>query len=398
MKRINKFLFYAVMLLLSIFIYISAFNLGFDTEGEGSGYLLYIGSLLGVEFFSVLYIIINIKKITVRKFLFFVLLWIVFMTFTQCFSGRFITNIGQVLYWPICFLVFYLFVRSDSKNFDRITHWYIFYFIIGFIVFVIVSITKTSLNLDNSLASTNNIFYPLLVLPWVLVQKRISVRNVLILLLLFAVTLSAKRSAMLVVFLILLPYLYYAFLKNPKISAKTRFFAPLILLIICSFIFIKINNAFDGYIWKRFESIEEDKGSGRLDIYANVYDMQMNSSIEEWIVGHGHQGVLRNYNGPWGEFSAHNDFQEVLYDYGIIVFILYLCLYFILFRKLYLLYRQKSEYFISYFGGIIIFLNMSAMSHLILYPTYFIFLTSFWGAMEGVTDNQRKVIESLRVY
>ena len=126
MKRINKFLFYAVMLLLSIFIYISAFNLGFDTEGEGSGYLLYIGSLLGVEFFSVLYIIINIKKITVRKFLFFVLLWIVFMTFTQCFSGRFITNIGQVLYWPICFLVFYLFVRSDSKNFDRITHWYIF--------------------------------------------------------------------------------------------------------------------------------------------------------------------------------------------------------------------------------------------------------------------------------
>jgi hypothetical protein len=39
---------------------------------------------------------------------------------------------------------------------------------------------------------------------------------------------------------------------------------------------------------------------------------------------------------------------------------------------------------------------MSFGSHLILYPTYFIFLTSFWGAIEGVIDrNNTKNMNNL---
>lgn len=362
-------------------------NLGFDTEGEGSGYMLYVLSILGLDVSFIFIILINQKKIKVKKNIFIVCVWIVLMIFTQLFSKRFVTDIPQVLLWALCFISFYLLIRFNPNRFYCIANWYIVYFCIGFIVFLFVSVARTALMADNVLAGTNNIFYPLLILPWILVQRKVFLRNILILVLLFAVILSAKRSAMLIVFLTLIPYLYYGFIKNKKIPLRTRVLSPICLLILFMLIFMKINDSFDGYIWQRFESIEEDKGSGRLDIYANVYDMQKASTIEGWIFGHGHQGVLRNYNGPWGEFSAHNDFQEVLYDYGIIVFFLYLYLYLGLFKRLCFLYRTKSIFFISYCGSFLLFVIMSAMSHLILYPTYFIFLASYWGAIEGMLDN-----------
>lgn len=391
MNRINSFIFGIVAILLCLFTYSASINLGFDTEGGGSGYVLYVLSIIGLDTFFVLNILLNHRKIKLTINVFIVFLWIVIMTFTQLFSARFISDIPQVLLWPFCFLSFYLFVRFNTDRLYRIANWYIVYFCIGFVVFLFVSVTRTALMADNVLAGTNNIFYPLLILPWILVQRKGFLRNILILVLLFAVIISAKRSAMLIVFFTLVPYLYYGFIKNKQISLRTRILSPIFLLIIFISIFVWINNSVDGYIWQRFESIEEDKGSGRLDIYANVYDMQNASTIGEWILGHGHQGVLRNYNGPWGEFSAHNDFQEVLYDYGIVVFFLYLYLYWVLLKRLCYLYKAKSIFFISYCGSFILFVIMSAMSHLILYSTYFIFLTSFWGAIEGVIDNKIKI-------
>ena len=378
------------MLLLCLFTLSASVNLGFDINGDGVGYMPYILSMLGLECCGLFYILLNYKKIVFRKFVFIVFFWICLMSFTQIFSGRFVTNIPQVLLWPICFLTCYLFVRSNSRYFYRLVNWFIVCFIIGFVVFLFVSVARSKLLVGNALAGTNNIFYPLLVLPWILIQRRGFLRNVLLLVLLFAVILSTKRSAMLIVFFTLLPYLYYCFMKNSNISLQKRIIAPFMLSFLFVIIFIGINNSVDGYIWKRFESIEEDKGSGRLDIYAQVYDMQMRSEIEEWLVGHGHQGVVRDYDGSWGEFSAHNDFQEVLYDYGIFVFLLYLYLFGLLSRRLYRLKRSKSIFFVSYFGAMILFCIMSAMSHLILYSTYFIFLTSYWGAVEGMLDNQRK--------
>lgn len=391
MKRINSFFFGSVVILLCLFTYSASINLGFEADdGGGQGYMFYVLSISGLDAFFVLTILFNFKKIKLNKNIFIVCLWIILMILTQLFSKRFITDIPQVLLWALCFLSFYLFVRSNNERFFCIANWYIAYFCIGFIVFLFVSITRTALMLDNSLAGTNNIFYPLLILPWILVQRKRFLKNVLILLLLFAVIISTKRSAMLIVFLTLIPYLYYGFIKNKQIPLRTRILSPIVLLFLFVLVFVKINDSVDGYIWKRFESIEEDKGSGRLDIYANVYNMQNSSDIGEWIFGHGHQGVLRNYNGPWGEFSAHNDFQEVLYDYGIVMLLLYFYLYIVLFKRLCYLYKIKSDFFVSYCASFLLFVIMSTMSHLILYSTYFIFLTSYWGAIEGMICNNKE--------
>ena len=150
-------------------------------------------------------------------------------------------------------------------------------------------------------------------------------------------------------------------------------------------IFYQINQMQEKTITERFNNIEDDAGSGRLRIYERVIDLQKKSSNHEWIFGHGHYGVLKN---SIPQMSAHNEFLEVLYDYGIIISILYLFLWIYVIKRLIRLKKEKSPFYYSYFSGFAIFFVMSMVSHLLLYATYFIFLTIYWGAIEGIKYKQ----------
>ena len=86
------------------------------------------------------------------------------------------------------------------------------------------------------------------------------------------------------------------------------------------------------------------------------------------------------------ELSAHNDFLEVLYDYGLIIFILYLALWYYVIKRLVYHIRINSIYSLPYFCSFAIFLLLSMVSHLILYASYFNYLVMFWGCMEGLKD------------
>lgn len=82
--------------------------------------------------------------------------------------------------------------------------------------------------------------------------------------------------------------------------------------------------------------------------------------------------------------SAHNDFLEVLYDYGIIGFIMFIYLHVRVAKTTYKLHKHRSSYFIPYMVSFIIFVVMSIVSHLIIYPTYFCCLVAFWAYIESM--------------
>ena len=113
--------------------------------------------------------------------------------------------------------------------------------------------------------------------------------------------------------------------------------------------------------------------------------MIQSSSPTRLVIGHGHFGVRQD---SWLEISAHNDFLEVIYDYGLVIFIFYLCLWGYVIRRAYYLYKTKSEMFLPYAASFSIFLVMSMVSHLILYTTYFNYLVMFWGMTEAMIETQ----------
>ena len=54
--------------------------------------------------------------------------------------------------------------------------------------------------------------------------------------------------------------------------------------------------------------------------------------------------------------------------------------------------KIKSSYLLPYSYSMIILLVLSLVSHLIIYPTYFIGLTIFWGYIEGLYGQFNKNI------
>ena len=82
-------------------------------------------------------------------------------------------------------------------------------------------------------------------------------------------------------------------------------------------------------VTNRFEAMNEDEGNGRLDIYSDVFVQYLDSDLFSQLFGHGYNMVSVVLKGP----SAHNDFLEVLYDYGIIGFIILSICMFVLQRQ-----------------------------------------------------------------
>lgn len=105
--------------------------------------------------------------------------------------------------------------------------------------------------------------------------------------------------------------------------------------------------------------------------------------------GHGHNSAIIVNRGHNIDLSAHNDFLEVLFVTELIGLILYLLLHIYLIKRLFFLKRNKSELFLPYLASYITMFIMSMVSHLILYPTYFTFLATFWGAVEGQLYKKR---------
>ena len=133
--------------------------------------------------------------------------------------------------------------------------------------------------------------------------------------------------------------------------------------------------------------------NGRETIYEYTWQMIMNSDVEEWVLGHGHNAVFED--SPL-TISAHNEFLEVIYDYGIIVLVLYLFFWLYVVRRWLFHMRCQTIYYIPYTLSICIFAVMAMVSQLILYASYFLYLVMFWAAVEAVTENDYKEYRRLR--
>ena len=80
--------------------------------------------------------------------------------------------------------------------------------------------------------------------------------------------------------------------------------------------------------------------------------------------------------------SAHNDFLEVMYDFGLVGLLFYVLIHLSLIKWTIRLFRNGSPFAFPVLISYVCFFVMSMVSHLILYPTYFGLLTAFWAYAE----------------
>ncbi len=387
-KGLNTFILFGTGILYLVFTYFlmifAASDIYAGQEGAESNIYVHL-TRIGIIALSVFALILNKSVVSKTKLYLLVTLWCVWMFLSGLVQpDRYLINLSFTLLWPSVFFLFVLFRKSQIKEI-YVSGLFVIIFLLACFLYMTVMQARNVQLLD-TLASVNHIYYVILFLPWLLSLKNSLLRNILLAAVILMVVFSAKRGAMLAVLISTAIYLYYTYIKGSgKGMSVSGIMLAIVLAIGAAYGFIIINESSDGYLIGRFESIEDDQGSGRLEIYEEVLSMFSKSSIEYKLMGHGHN-MVKPLNKL--DLSSHNDYLEALFNYGVIGLILLLMILREMFIRARRLYKLKSSSFTHYVSAIVIFVFMTMVSHIILYPTYIIFLMSYFGYMEPVIGNE----------
>lgn len=308
------------------------------------------------------------------------LLWCVIMPVVIFFNRGAFPDYYMTLLWPVLFEFSYLCGRSGINNIKSLS--WVFWLIAVCAFFPFLE-TRTNLFL-REVMQTNSIYFVFLTLPWLLLFRGKIARLSIMLLFTGLAVWSMKRSVM------LCAVFYWGAYIFTVLSSKGHKFLRII------FVVVLIGTGIVGYSYgdeffkgglsERVNREETDEGRNRLAIYSVTAAMIAASPTESLIFGHGHHGVRRD---SILDISAHNDFLEVIYDYGLVIFVLYIGLWVYVVKRCLKLYRDNSEFFLPYAVSLSIFLVMSMVSHLVLYTSNFNYLVLFWGSIEGLYFHKR---------
>ncbi len=237
----------------------------------------------------------------------------------------------------------------------------------------------------------NSVYYVLLSLPFPLCSNKRYVKYSSLILAIICVLMSFKLTALLAITVGLFFYIGADSKVNKgKYSQKmlNRLCFALILCFVSVILVQIVGKRFGSTVIEKIQQSYLSGGSGRTQIYTQVMQEQMKSSIIDWVFGHGYDMV----NDVVG-ISAHNDFMEILFDYGIIGFALYISLILSIVKKMKLLRKLKYRLYPPMVLSFVFFTILSMLSHLFLIRMYFQILMMFWGIIISVTDNEPMSIE-----
>lgn len=223
----------------------------------------------------------------------------------------------------------------------------------------------------------NELYIALLGLPLVMLARRKLIRLIGIGITVIAVLFSLKLTALLVLVLGLVVYaVLTSFVKKGKLN--TRLLALLVAVILIWAFLPAIND----FLLRRFRvdwldkivTADETGGSGRTEIWRFVFQALGKSNPLQLFVGHGYYATFRNVG-----FSAHNDFLEVLYDFGLFGFSVYISIYILLIRRTLLLLRKADPRGPVLGMSIAMVFILSMFSHMVITPHLFINCALIWA-------------------
>ncbi len=275
-----------------------------------------------------------------------------------------LSSVFDYILLPYALCIFVI-AASDAyyNNFDE--GWlllFAFYTMTGIYVINMVIVGSFS----TGTGATTDVYYILGLLPVAMVQTRIY-KIIPLTTCSIAVVLSGKRTGIIIMVIMLLGYFIHNIISSRKI--KTQFFYLMGLVIVVAgfvLIFNFINNEFNQKLSMRMMRIwNEQDSSGRFTRWNMILSAMSSAGLRGWVIGHGNNGVFSALGG-----HAHNDFLEVLYDFGLIPFLCYIGFWISSFVELVKMFRSKYVYVSYYFMGLIFSLGLAFFSFFINDPSY----------------------------
>ena len=207
-------------------------------------------------------------------------------------------------------------------------------------------------------------YYALYLLPLILASDKRWLRIISIIIISIIIISSVKRGGFLALAIGIFVYLYVSRVVS-KNSLKSSIILYIYLIVVAVFLYFLIQYIGDDII-ERFMDSDDDTGSGRLYIWESLYYRLKTQDVILWIFGNGH---LATTVYSWENLSAHNDFLEILYNYGLFNLFIYVSFVFSVATYTIHAIRQKSKLAPCLAMFLTIFLILSMISIIILSHT-----------------------------
>lgn len=381
--RLNRIIIVIFLILYSfvliVFFYNSLGRIDLSEGGIlGSGYVQFF-----LLFLSLCFVVLNINKIKTFPNVFGYGLFFLFYTLLSLFSADvdIARNVYRVTAWYFLFLMGFMVSFNNEKDRDYIHKWMIFV-VLSLSIYLIVDIVLLSSTIE-TFRIFDASFLVLFLLPFAFTLRTNTLKYFFVIAIGFIAFLSLKRSTVFAFIAGTIAYhitlLYNSNLKKKKLIITLLWFFFISILIQQVFLFS--DQITEGYITTRMEELWESGGSGRDELFPMFWLSIKGADIITLLFGHGYNATENNFG-----VYAHNDFLEIIYNYGIIAF----SAYFLLLRSLFLfgvrLAKNRaipSKVSAAYFSALTILLFLGMFNVIVLNPHYFGTAMFFMGLQIG---------------
>jgi hypothetical protein len=378
-------IFYAfILVFFGWYVFSSALPL-IDSRMIGMLVKLYTLCIILLGFFLALTWI----KFFTNKLTILVVVWAVYIFFVNFLvvdSGQYgyLDTFIDTTMWISVFFTFYFVFYNDDKGvylLKMLTIYPYFYAI----VFVIVT-CRMYYSIDQSLVQLhqsdeiNSVYWVLVMTPLAFLMKSKITRYAIIVSAFFLILLSTKRLGAIAIFSILV--------GSVAMDAKSsgyglgKLFIGLLLLCVPLFVFQVIADKDEVNVIQRLSATDLREES-RVVLYTDTMITYFSKDPISQFIGSGHRSTGRDRGLDMVTKTAHNDFIEVLYNYGVIGLVIYMSILYTLFSRLRKVWLINLNAYAAYASCLVLFIAMSMVSHLVIYPSYFTFLVLMFALFEA---------------
>lgn len=223
-------------------------------------------------------------------------------------------------------------------------------------------------------AMTANAYYVICLLPVALLFHPKKLSFVPFVVTFIVVIFSGKRTGILALALMLTTYYYDSTQSVLKKIGSLLGFGIIAVAAYYVYSYFRVQYNID--VLSRIENLSEDGGSGRDRIWLTILVDFVHSHPIEMLFGHGHGSVAALRGG-----QAHNDFIQVLYEYGIFALLAYIYFYYKLFTTWIRMKRMQYPNAKHFVLTLIVALFMANFSFFIVEPRIILCCSLCWGLL-----------------
>ena len=294
---------------------------------------------------------------------------------------------------PFCFLLVYGLCILNSNSEKHLSLGFVVLFLFCGIYAIFLSFTFSITTIEAGTFVSNLVFWSLCPFVFITLVQKPLIKYVLFIPMIIITIILAKRSAMIILFLELLVFTLYQ-LKGAK--RKKERWSIILYIIVGIIVFGLVTSKFSQFAdhsLDRFTSILDDRGSHRLDIYHTSFENIKNFTPPEYFFGKGFGSFVET-----GHSNAHNDALQLFYEYGFVGLVFYVAFIILLLKRLKVVRKYASEYYIGYIFCIIIVIILGVFSNLITFNSYFAFICSYLAMTEASLYKRTHYIHSLKAH